>query len=333
MDIDVAPFDPSDEQAIRQAWAIEQDSDQHEFPDIPHDPLEEFELRVRQPPPGHRYERALAFLDGAPAGYIELSMPLLDNLEILTTRLSVRPELRRRGVGRALHTWAVDRARADGRKRLIGQATDRAPGGPAFAAAMGAKPGLHDTRSRLDVTAVDLDGIETMLAEARKHADGYRLEIWQGMPPDAYIDDVAALDGMFIDEAPLGDLEMEPEKVDAARIRSSEQNKLDRGLDRLHAGMVHEATDSMVAWTTLNGTRAVPHHMMQHITLVHPGHRGHRLGLIVKLENLKQALRIRPGLEAIDTWNATSNEHMLAINRAMGFREVDRWVDWQHTIS
>jgi hypothetical protein len=103
-------------------------------------------------------------------------------------------------------------------------------------------------------------------------------------------------------------------------------------MDRIHAGAVHEATDKLVAWTALSGPKVVPEHMWQQITLVHPQHRGHRLGLIVKLENLKHALGYRPGLAAIDTWNATTNEHMLAINRAMGFQAVDSWTDWQQAI-
>ena len=332
MGIDVAPYEPSDEQAAMQAWAITRDSDLHELPDTPPEPAEAFLARFRQPVPAYLYERALGLVDGVPAGHVEIELPILDNLENAIVRLCVTPALRRRGVGRALHDWAAERARAAGRKRLTAQTVDRTPDGPAFAAMLGAKAALHDTRSRLDVTSVDHDKFAAMLAEAWKHADGYRLVTWYGVPPEEYIDDVAELDSMFIDEAPSGELEMEPEKVDADRVRTSEQNRLDRGLDRIHAGMVHEVTDRMVAWTTLSGPTIVPHHIWQHITLVHPGHRGHRLGLIVKLENLKHALRYRPALAAIDTWNATSNEHMLAINRAMGFRAVDHWVDWQETI-
>ena len=332
MGIDVAPFGPSDESAVQQAGQIVHAAELHELPDTPPEPVEQFVRRVRQPSPSRRQEYALALLDGVPAGHVELSLPILDNLDNLREHIAVRPEFRRRGVGRALHAWALDRARANGRKRLIGQTTDRTPDGPAFAVAVGATPGLHDTRSRLDVATADRERLAGLLAEAWRHAAGYRLVTWYGVPPERYIDHVAELDSMFIDEAPSGDLEMEPEKVDAARIRASEENRLARGLDRIHAGMVHEATDRMVAWTTLNGAKSIPTHLWQHITLVHPAHRGHRLGLVVKLENLREALRIRPGLAAIDTWNATSNEHMLAINRAIGFRAVDAWTDWQLTI-
>ena len=45
----------------------------------------------------------------------------------------------------------------------------------------------------------------------------------------------------------------------------------------------------------------------QNITIVDPAHRGHRLGMVVKLENLRHAREHRPQLAAVDTANAASN--------------------------
>ena len=58
-------------------------------------------------------------------------------------------------------------------------------------------------------------------------------------------------------------------------------------------------------------------------------HRGHRLGLLVKIENVRHTLGSERDLRYIDTWNAAENTHMIAINEAIGFRAVDAWVDWQ----
>ena len=54
--------------------------------------------------------------------------------------------------------------------------------------------------------------------------------------------------------------------------------------------------------------------------LVDPDHRGHRLGTIVKIENLRRARAHEPALAVVETYNAEANPHMLAINVAMGFR-------------
>ena len=47
------------------------------------------------------------------------------------------------------------------------------------------------------------------------------------------------------------------------------------------------------------------------------------------------AYRVYPETGAtfyIDTFNAASNRHMLAINVAMGYRAVDSWMQWQQTV-
>ena len=61
-------------------------------------------------------------------------------------------------------------------------------------------------------------------------------------------------------------------------------------------------------------------------TIVRPDHRGHRLGLLMKIANLELLRRTISGVEIINTWNAAINEHMIAINEAVGFRAAD--VEW-----
>ena len=331
MKIDVVPFGDTDEAAIRQAYEISRAAGLDEAPDIPPFSAQTFASGIRRPNPGYAFERAIGYLDGQPAGYLSLEMPQLDNLDNGAIELSVTPSLRRRGVGRALYSYGVQRARASGRKRLVAE-TVQGSGGEAFATAMGASPALAETRSRLDLTTADQDRLDAMLAESWTHADGYRFVKWDGVPPDEFIDDVAALDSRFFTDAPLGELDWEPEKVDADRVRRAEQQRLDRGFGRFHGGVVHLGSGRLVGWTTLSGPDDTPAHLWQNITIVDPAHRGHRLGMVVKLENLRHAREHRPELTAVDTANASSNEHMLAINVAMGFRAVDSWMEWQQTI-
>jgi GNAT superfamily N-acetyltransferase len=283
------------------------------------------------PTPASEFERALAYVGGTPAGYTSLELPKLDNLDNAGLELWVSPDCRRRGVGSAMWTHAAARIRALGRKRITVESAESADA-TGFAAAIGAAAALRETRSRLDVAAIDDQHLNAMLADAWTHADGYQLIRWHGVPADRYIDDVAYLDSRFLTDAPTGDLEWEPEKIDADRVRKHEQMWIERDVGRFHTGMVHSDSDRLVAWTTLSGAADTPTHLWQHITLFDPLHRGHRLGMIVKVANLAYAREHRPQLAAIDTWNASSNEYMLAINRAMGFRAVDTWVEWQKTV-
>jgi RimJ/RimL family protein N-acetyltransferase len=73
----------------------------------------------------------------------------------------------------------------------------------------------------------------------------------------------------------------------------------------------------------------IDHHGWQQITIVDPAHRGHRLGIIAKLENLAYAREGTPALQQVDTSNAAANTHMIAINEQIGFRPLDQWVGWR----
>ncbi len=61
-------------------------------------------------------------------------------------------------------------------------------------------------------------------------------------------------------------------------------------------------------------------------TLVHPDHRGHRLGMATKVANLAWVQREAPGRERVYTMNAEVNQQMVGINEALGFRPVERHV-------
>jgi GNAT superfamily N-acetyltransferase len=304
----------------------------HDRPDMPFVSRESYLVEVRRPHPGCATERFLGLLDGVPSGVVELRLPRLDNRDSAELELSVRPESRRRGLGRALHTYALDRVRELGRKRVIAEAGDQPAGGPAFATAMGAQAALSETRSRLDVTALDQGRLAGLLGAVRTHAAGYELVQWSGAPADDLIDDVAYLDSRFNTDAPIGDLELEPEKIDAARLRETEERAQARGRTQFSTGARHVAGGRLVAWTQISAAADAPWHAWQSITLVDPGHRGHRLGLLIKIENLMYACRRNPGLTAIDTFNARSNAHMLAINTTLGFRAVDTWTQWQQYV-
>ena len=67
----------------------------------------------------------------------------------------------------------------------------------------------------------------------------------------------------------------------------------------------------------------------QEMTIADPGHRGHRLGTIIKIENQRLLRRYRPMQRYVHTCNAESNDFMIDINEAVGYRVVDAWVGYQ----
>lgn len=338
MDIAVTPLDPADETAAGQAFDISAAQHAADVPDLPICRVS-FLAGLVHPWPGNRTERFVAYLGDAPAGYLQVDLPTLENTENADMDLMVHPAYRRRGVGRALYERAVAIARENGRRRLMTMTVETLPGGPerdgagsAFARAVGAKSALTEVRRRLRVSTVDDAALDAQLAEAWQHAKGYSVVQWREEAPEKDLDDIAYLDGRLLADAPMGDLEMEPEKVDAARIRAGEAARKARQRRLYNTAVRHDESGRLVAWTTLEFSHSVPEHSFQQITIVHPAHRGHRLGTIVKIENLRFARAQEPAVQDIDTWNAAVNDHMISINEAIGFRPVDGWTNWQQEV-
>jgi len=78
MHIDVVPFGDTDETAALCAYEIRGAGWRVMTPDIPYESAAHFLSGIRLPSPGYAVERALAYLDSAPAGYVYLDFPLLE---------------------------------------------------------------------------------------------------------------------------------------------------------------------------------------------------------------------------------------------------------------
>ena len=64
-------------------------------------------------------------------------------------------------------------------------------------------------------------------------------------------------------------------------------------------------------------------------TSVVAGHRGHRLGLRMKLAMIDWLRDERPEVEVVDTWNAAGNAPMIAINDALGCTVVAETISFR----
>jgi GNAT superfamily N-acetyltransferase len=61
-------------------------------------------------------------------------------------------------------------------------------------------------------------------------------------------------------------------------------------------------------------------------------HRGHGLGMLVKLVNLAALQRDHPGYPSVVTYNAEENRHMLSVNEALGFVPIGYEGAWKKTL-
>jgi GNAT superfamily N-acetyltransferase len=261
----------------------------------------------------------------AAAGF---TVPELDNTDSVFVEITVHPDARRCGIARQVWAFLTDRALGLGRK-LVYFDTALGGGAEAFARAIDGELGILDARRRLVVDQPNRVLAAELGAEARTHADGYELVSYVGATPERWLDDVAYLTGRMSTDAPLDELDWKPEAYDAERIRVREAAAELQQLTMFTTLAVHTATGTIAGYTHIGvavDDRATAH---QWNTIVEPEHRGHRLGMLIKVANLEQALRHEPGVASVWTWNAVSNGPMIAVNEAMGFRLWDHWGEWQ----
>jgi hypothetical protein len=128
---------------------------------------------------------------------------------------------------------------------------------------------------------------------------------------------------------PTAGMDWEGEIWDADRVRRDEEMLARSGVQALVAAAVHNGTGELVAYTVLNWRPEVPSTVLQQDTLVSGAHRGHRLGMLIKLANLRRAQERWPSAGSVLTWNANENQHMLAINIALGFKPAGYEGEWQ----
>lgn len=239
-----------------------------------------------------------------------------DNLGLGFLQVYVTPDRRREGHGTAMESHLAEIARERGRTSLMGEARwDAEPTGSgytAFAEARGYHLDLADGHRVLDLPAA--------LPEAPAR-DGYTLHDWRGRTPDEWIDQYAEMVSVFLQEAPSGDHPIENEFYDAARIRADEQRLIDQG--RVMQVVAAVSPDGELAGhTQLVFPEADPRDVYQWATLVLPAHRGHGLGMSLKVRAMEAAADLLEGRQYVHTGNALSNEPMIAVNDAMGYRLV-----------
>lgn len=339
MSVRITPVTADDPASVA-AWVEVLDRiREYEWPQFPPTTLHGGRLMLAHQFPARIVEHRLAWCDGVPVGRLELAVRTEDNTSLLNFTLEVAPAHRRRGVGRALFDEVLAFAREHRRSVLVSSTRLSMPdvpwpdgAGPAFATSLGFASTLPEVERRLELASVDEDVLAGMLAAARAKAAGYRVVRWRGAAPAELVEGVAYLDSRLMADAPMGDLQVEPERPDVARLRQVEEVVAARGRRTFHTGAVHEDSGALVAWTMISTDDETPWHAFQQITIVDPKHRGHRLGALVKVENLRSFREAAPRVEVIDTFNAAENSFMISINEQMGFRKIAAFQSWQREL-
>lgn len=326
--VDIEQINPRNEAALRAWWEVGRAATAYR-PGKPWPLWEQSRVAL----PAENPERGVTLIgaiDGREmVGAGLLTRSLRDNLHSAMAFAWTRPDRVREGIGRRLVQELEVVAAGDGRTTVQSEAY-LPPGGSgvpeAFATAMGYAVASRESIKEL-MLADYLDRRET-LASSAPVPDGYRVVTYDTVCPDAHLESFGRLLGMLMSEVPLGELDLESSEWSAERIRDAEQRQVAIGRHVLTALAL--APDGSVAGVSdVRVDDTDPAHAQVGITIVDPVHRGHRLGLALKLATHDLALATYPGLVSVDTSNAEVNRWMNAVNDALGYRTIETLLELQ----
>jgi len=321
-------------------------------------PLPEMTASLRTPSSTYDERLYVAEGGGEVLGTARLSLPLTDNLHLAEMAVHVRPDRRRRGVGtrlaahlraqaeqadrRLAGAWVAGRQlRPDGSEldgsELDGSELDGSEldgpelSGDAFARACGLTLRNTDLHRVLSLP-VDDELLDALAAEITPHHADYRLVSFTGPCPDEYVAAYCRLKAAMLTEAPMGDVEMDPEIWDERRLREEEDELA--AMRRLRSTVLALDPDGEVAgFNELLYSEHDPGRIWNWDTLVVRAHRGHRLGMAVKIANLRAVPPAHPEAFEVHTHNAAQNGPMVAVNDRLGFVPVERMGEWQGPVA
>ncbi|MYJ35904.1 MAG: hypothetical protein F4071_08230 [Acidimicrobiaceae bacterium] len=317
--IDARSVDDTDFAA---ALELQQGVDRERDPDLPVTPAAELRGIFDDDATDYcRHQRVVAFADGGTAlaiGHVELESAV-DNLNLAGVEITRTED----DTAAAILAELLRRARADGRTSVIAWG-DHTPHAHDFWTGLGAELRYTEQESRLDMAAVNPELMAQWIGDG---PSDLQLVHWSRHCPEDWIDALVAT-ANAMNDAPTDDLDMADTVVDAAMVRAEIEARNARGLE--FRGVLAVTADGEAAGTTeVFVNRHRPATSWQWSTVVLPAHRGRRIGRWMKASMWQRLRDTEPEVAWLQTGNAASNAHMLAINNEMGFKPTHLMGCWQ----
>ena len=290
--LEVVAVDARDDRAFDEWFAVLRATDLERWPDGPGWQRAERLAQAldEQGPEEHRC--LVARRHGRVVGIADLEMFRRENRHVARTDVRVLPEHRRRGAGTALVEAAERMARAAGRTELGGM--DEIPD-PGRVRGLGEPVRAPATGSR-SRCAWSGDGLTCRSSPARRppcaaspgtaRPPATRCSRFADRWPDEYLADRCELGRRMSTDVPVGEQQLDEEIWDGARVRALEAGLAAQDRAKVTTAARHDATGRLVGYTEVVVPLGAPAWSWQHDTLVMREHRGHGLGLAMKVANL-----------------------------------------------
>ena len=265
--------------------------------------------------------------------------------------VQVHPQFRHRGIGTALADHLERLAAKQQRPKIVVYSVSRAAEGHKLESptGFGSVPAANSevrfllgrgyrleqvaraSRLALPVSPATIDRHFDESAD-RAGAD-YRIHQWSGRTPDRWLDDMALLFTRMSTDAPSAGLE-EPEGIWARQRLIDYEDRAETGPKTYVVSVVEHLPSARLAGMTELGVPAEPDRpVFQNDTIVLKQHRGHRLGMLLRVANIRNLQSTAPGHPSIITFNAEENRHMLDVNEAVGFVSVGYEGAWKKVLA
>ena len=254
-------------------------------------------------------------------GHATAWFPRRQSTDTAQLRGAVHPAHQRQGVGRALQEAAQQAAAEADRTKLYTGTIEGSVGVPALEA-LGYRAIHTFLISRLAVHDAPWGRWDRMYDEAAARAADYELVRQVGPTPEADVAGMVALFAAINDAAPDPDADADAWDADRVRAYDAAMAARRQTVNRVMAR--HRRTGAWAGHTMLCVDEFDPGVAHQEDPTVVGAHRGHRLGVLLKLEMLRWIAQDRPEVRATETWNSVQNHHMLAVNEALGTTVVAR---------
>ena len=246
---------------------------------------------------------------------------------VLDADIAVLPSWRRQGLGTLLLELSAAVAWRRGLRLVTGSTRDSVPVGAEFCRQFGAEQALVAEENRLDLATIDRDLVDQWITDGPVRAPSYRLLFVDGCTPPDLADRVAeALN--IMNTAPRENLDVGDVQMTADLLREFEEAAAATG-KRRWSYYAQDRSGRFVGLTSIVIEPGTPDRVHVGDTAVDPAHRGRGLGKWLKAAITRQILAGLPGVRWVITYNAGSNDSMLAINRQLGFHTAAVHTMWQ----